>query len=191
VEQLGCVTLAWSEETTRTAESTSCGVATGGEDAEGVAEVVGYLPSLVVTSDDNLTPAVVTIDDGDGGGDVGGEESFCMEDTSEAMGTAVGVLLVEILSLPWRSCSADVFASKLVVLLIYPRLHPLEQLSEGADLVLHSHQLAAIGEIPPRIDSSEYQMSGTQIDSTQKLRFTATTKLLSGTLWKVLDTTAK
>jgi hypothetical protein len=49
------------------------------------------------------------------------------------------------------------------VLLIHPRLHPLEQLSEGADLVLHSHQLAGISEIPPRIDCSEYQMSGTQI----------------------------
>lgn len=44
VEHLGYLTTAWMEGTTRTAESTSCGAASCGEDAAGVAKVVGDLP---------------------------------------------------------------------------------------------------------------------------------------------------
>jgi hypothetical protein len=140
---LGCITSAWSEDTTRTAQSTSCGIATGGEEAEGVAEVVGDLPSLVVTTASRTQSSRLTMgtvgtmlvarvaswnDVGVGEGAKGAEEDVTarlelavvefatsVSHSSELEARMEAVAAEVAGDLPQRSRSADVFASKVLL----------------------------------------------------------------------------
>jgi hypothetical protein len=132
---LGCVTSAWSEDSTRTAQSTSCGIAPGGEEAEGVAEVVGDLPSLVVmttsrTQSSRLTMGTVGTmlvarvaswnDVGVGEGAKGAEEDATARLELAVVEFATSVSHLRSWRRGWRrllqrSRSADVFASKVLL----------------------------------------------------------------------------